>query len=113
MVDGREIDLPRYELIDGQQRLTTLFLIYCYIRTTFKATIRINFMIDYQTRPGSRAYLLNPTKVDAGKYIDYHYIYEAYTTIDTFFQKFENPTLVADKIYSYLCEQVRGMKYEK
>lgn len=110
--DGREVDLPRYELIDGQQRLTTLFLIYCYIRTTFKATIRINFMINYQTRPGSRDYLLNPTEADAGKYIDYHYIHEAYTTIGTFFQEFDNPTLAADKIYSYLCEQVRVIWYE-
>jgi len=35
-IDGREIEMPRYELIDGQQRLTTLFLTFCHIRNVYK-----------------------------------------------------------------------------
>ena len=112
LIDDRAVDLPRDELIDGQQRLTTLFLIYCYIRNNFKSTIRINFLLDYETRPGSRAYLVNPTENEADKYIDYYYIHEAYSTIHNFFQKCNNPTLAADDIYSYLCRQVQIIWYE-
>lgn len=65
----------QWELIDGQQRLTTLYIILKAIGNT--ANI---FRIDYQTRKRTLQFLQNlGTETDLVDNIDFAYIQEAYT----------------------------------
>lgn len=74
-----------YDIIDGQQRLTTLFLILKY----FESYINIlfpafkPFSISYETRPGSEDFLNNIAApvTDHEKYIDYYFMHGAFKTI--------------------------------
>ena len=43
----------RFELIDGQQRLTTLYLIFLYMKLEILPTSEPPFSIEYETRPRS------------------------------------------------------------
>lgn len=74
-----------YEVIDGQQRLTTLYLILTclkkpisFIYPSFKL-----FEIDYRTRIGSKEFLkkIDNPEADSQDYIDYYFMTEAYETI--------------------------------
>lgn len=78
-----------WELVDGQQRLTTIFLILRALEPIAKLLGLGLFEIAYETRAGSAAFLMNPTPVGAAQYIDYHYMFEAYQAIQTWFAKKE------------------------
>ena len=76
-----------YEVIDGQQRLTTLYLILHYLNQDFVESRRDKiFTIDYETRETSKEFLQHPEKEDDSN-IDYFYIHKAYLTIHNWFQK--------------------------
>src|SRR4051794_17792052 len=49
----------KWELVDGQQRLTTLLLIFRYIHEHLP-NVRPKYSLEYETRPGSAAYLQDP-----------------------------------------------------
>ncbi len=103
----------RYELVDGQQRLTTLFLLLNFIRREFKPRIRIGFSLKYATRPQSEAYLQNPDPASAADYIDYFHIYNALKAIEKWFESpSRDAVLAADDIYGYLCKNVKVIWYE-
>ena len=51
----------RFELIDGQQRSTTLFLILQYMKRVLPST-EVNFSLSYETRIKSTAFLANPNE---------------------------------------------------
>ena len=79
-----------YEVIDGQQRLTTLYLILTclkqpisFIYPSFKL-----FEIDYRTRIGSKEFLkkIDNPEADSQDYIDYYFMTEAYETIKEWFK---------------------------
>lgn len=67
----------RYELIDGQQRLTTLYILLNYIKT-YRPRMSVRFTLDYEIRKQSRAFLEN---------IDFDNIDEQAENIDEFFIK--------------------------
>ena len=50
-------EYPRWELIDGQQRLTTIYLIDAVLRDLLKTVSDLSFNIEYKSRPGSAAFL--------------------------------------------------------
>ncbi len=76
-----------YEVIDGQQRLTTLYLILHYLNQDFVESRRDKiFTIDYETRETSKEFLQHPEKEDDSN-IDYFYIHKAYLTIHNWLQK--------------------------
>ena len=52
-------DGDRYELIDGQQRLTTLFILLQYIKREYKPKISLKYELIYETRENSAEYLNN------------------------------------------------------
>jgi uncharacterized protein with ParB-like and HNH nuclease domain len=60
----------RWELIDGQQRLTTLALIVRYFKT-YVPMAEVKYTIEYETRQLSAEFLLEPTKEKADKNIDF------------------------------------------
>lgn len=78
-----------WEVIDGQQRLTTIYLIlYYYQQNTEEARTKL-FELEYETREGSASYL----KSELGKKekddsnIDYFHISVAYQTIKNWFRE--------------------------
>lgn len=76
----------KYELIDGQQRLTTLFLIYKYLNNASW----YNFEYEKDLRNERFNFLKNKIeKIDDSK-IDFYYISNAYFTIEKWFNNDEN-----------------------
>ena len=69
-----------YEVIDGQQRLTTIFIILRYIKSKLPV-YDASFSIQYESRSGSAGFLeqLNETERDTN--IDYHHMYESYRSV--------------------------------
>ncbi len=79
----------RYEVIDGQQRLTTIYLILHYLNSVYTEENRTKlFNINYETRSGSTEFLEDLTKTtDNSDNIDFHYISKAYQYICRWFQQ--------------------------
>lgn len=77
----------QYELIDGQQRLTTLYLIYKYMKNVNPFFNEPAFTLSYQTRDQSEEFLktLDMTKQDDN--IDFWFISKAYNTIKEWFEQ--------------------------
>lgn len=78
-----------WEVIDGQQRLTTVFLILHYLNKSKREKI---FELNYETREDSTQYLKSlSNKVELNNSnIDYYFISAAYETIFDWFKKQEN-----------------------
>jgi len=102
----------QYELIDGQQRLTTLFILLQYIKKEFKPRISVKYELSYETRKNSAEFLQNIDGDMAESNIDYYHIYQAYKTIDDWFNQQEDSVVVADDIYGYLVKYVKVIWYE-
>nr|WP_306558727.1 DUF262 domain-containing protein [Campylobacter sp. CS_ED1] len=84
----------KFELIDGQQRLTTLYLIQKFTKI-YRPKIQIKYTISYETRKDSKNFLENldfDNINDNPKNIDEYFINEAAKTIKTWFEKFNNET---------------------
>ena len=85
-----------YDLIDGQQRLTTIYLIYCYMHCTSNGFIGgPNFSLSYETREGSGEFLKSlasnsPESDKKEENIDFWFIYNAYETIQNWLRKTRN-----------------------
>jgi aryl carrier-like protein len=100
-----------WELIDGQQRLTTLYLLYLYFRRERLQNYEQPFLIQYETRERCAAFLAglgaeestaspeenedqsependrgNGDKDALDDNIDFHHMREAYRTIDCWFK---------------------------
>lgn len=101
-----------YELIDGQQRLTTLFILLQYIQKEFKPKINIKYAISYETRINSAEYLKNIDEESSERNIDFYHIYQAFQTIDAWFEEQDDPVVAADDLYGYLVKYVRIIWYE-
>ena len=76
-----------YELIDGQQRLTTLYLIYRYMKNKNPDFIgEPAFNLTYKTRNNSEEFLRNVDLSRRGENIDFWFIANAYETIKCWFE---------------------------
>ena len=86
----------RWELIDGQQRLTTILLILHFLNQ-FLAIIGITpYTLDYDTREHSASFLASlgtdVASERAGENIDFHHLYHAYNAIEEWFST-KDPTM--------------------
>lgn len=85
----------KFELIDGQQRLTTLYLLQKFTKL-YRPKIQIKYTISYQTRENSKSYLenLDFESIDkdnkSPKNIDEYFINEAAKIIKNWFEKFND-----------------------
>ena len=102
-----------WELVDGQQRLTTLFLIFQYLARTHLPTAATNYSITYETREGSKGYLDRLSEVEAASNIDYFHMFHAYECIEEWFEQFEHRTThEATRLYGYLFDHVKVLWYQ-
>lgn len=71
-----------WEVVDGQQRLTTLFLLWKFLRGAAP------FELSYETRPRSREFLDAISEKSPGDIsnIDFHHIHHAYQAIQGWFK---------------------------
>lgn len=97
-----ETEVTGYEVIDGQQRLTTIYIILDYLmkehikaqslRSFFGKEI---FTLRYETRKGSDNFLKNITH--SNENIDFYHMWEAYRTVKDWFTNEENEIDFNDK----------------
>lgn len=83
-----------WDVIDGQQRLTTIFLLLKYCQSILENIIPSNkakelFHLQYQTRNNSEQFLEEIDKQieQDWEYIDYAYMFNAYMVIKDYFKK--------------------------
>ena len=80
----------RYRLIDGQQRITTIYLILSYLEFYMKRYKYEKFKIEYETRIGSKDYLENIHIIKSHKEdnVDYYYMSKAFLYIKQWFERY-------------------------
>lgn len=90
----------RWEVVDGQQRLTTIKLILSVLQND-------SYDIEYETRESSASFLaeLNPNSIESN--IDYYYIWNAYQTIQTWVKAHHEIDIL-----NALLKQVKFIWYE-
>lgn len=110
-VVAKRRDDCKWELVDGQQRLTTLLLILRYIHEHLP-TVHPKYSLEYETRPGSADYLNHPATEQSQDNIDFFHIFGAFSRIREWFESHDNVTLEAINFYKYLSESVYIIWYE-
>ena len=107
----------RWELVDGQQRLTTLYLILKVVGR-YLPQVHPGFTLEYETRQardgllGSAEFLNDPDPELRDANIDFFHIYGAYEFIEHWFARSRNATDAAIAVYSALSKSVRVIWYE-
>lgn len=103
----RKNEQQYFEVIDGQQRLTTIAILLHYLSQP-------SYTLQYETRPESQKLLqqLNQDTL-APTNVDHHYFKQAYDTIKAWFEPQLNkePTLKSE-FYITLGKQVKVIWYE-
>ncbi|OAE13404.1 hypothetical protein AZH11_05140 [Pseudomonas simiae] len=99
-----------FEVVDGQQRLTTLLLILRHFneRQTEKYRQKL-FTLNYETRPHLLAFLDEPNETDANTNVDYFYLFNAISTIEAWFSTRAHEV---DEIKSALLNKTRVIWFE-
>jgi len=97
------VNYSGYELIDGQQRVTTIYILLKYLMKVVLKEESLKedyleelFTLEYETREGSREFL-NNIKEDFSN-VDYYYIFNAYNTIKEWFEDVSKEMNKRDKI---------------
>lgn len=106
-----------FELIDGQQRLTTILILLNYIKQEYVPRTEIKFQLQYETRGATETFLTNINENDAHRNIDFYHIYMANKCIEQWnhdtFNGDENA--IGDAMYSlrgYLFNKTKVIWYE-
>lgn len=99
-------DKSKYRIIDGQQRLTTIFLIIKYLKD------KSYFKIEYETREKSFNFLneIKNKEDNSADNIDFYYFLKAYKCIKDFFEN--NKNIDIDKFYDTLINNCKVLWYE-
>lgn len=104
-----------FELIDGQQRLTTIFLLYKYLHdASFGFIDEPRFSLQYETRDKSEAFLSTLPLEEREDNIDYWFMGSAYEVISDWFAS-RDKTIVKSTMTNfnkYLDENVKVIWYE-
>jgi len=108
--DGKQF----WEVIDGQQRLTTILIIlYYFNETEFKEPKRL-FSLNYQTRTDSDIFLKNIRDAKlAETNIDFHHIYLAYKTVTKWFDdRKKGNEAIRGEFYPVLINEAKVIWYK-
>lgn len=80
-----------FEVVDGQQRLTTLLLVLRHFNERAAARFQQKlYTLEYETRDDLLKFLENPSPEQAASNVDYFHIAQAITTIEDWSAKREN-----------------------
>lgn len=105
-------DGERYELIDGQQRLTTLYLIYRYMHNSSGGFLdEPKFSLKYETREKSEDFLSSVDLSRKDDNIDFWFICNAYETIEKWFADKDKKSTLTN-INKFFDENVKIIWYE-
>lgn len=109
-------DESQYNLIDGQQRLTTIYILLRYAQHYFPF-FKTNFCFEYETRKDTQVFLDKMDPQLAQTNIDFFHIYQAYTTIkewleETFPADTNKQYFALSDLYKYINEKVKVIWYE-
>ncbi len=95
-----------YKLIDGQQRLTTIYIILNYLQ-------KKQFLIEFETREKSKDFLNNITDKINNDNIDFYHISKAYIEIKNWFELLEETeATIKDEFYINLGKYTKVLWYE-
>lgn len=108
----KKISEEKYELIDGQQRLTTIFLIYKALKSYNIPDTDPKFSLSFDVRTRSEDYLKNIDENSSEENIDFYFIKKAYVAIKKWFSEQNNPTLAAFKFFETISDKVDVIWYE-
>lgn len=109
----KRMDEDRWELVDGQQRLTTLFLVLQFIKQTALPSAEVPYTLEYETRLRSAEFLRAPSAEGAANNIDFFHIFQAWQCIEEWFEgQGTGKTLAAINLYKALSERVKVIWYE-
>lgn len=98
-----------WELIDGQQRLTTIKLILGELKVLMDAFGKTSYTITYDTRPLSADFLESPSEDRAENNIDFHHLYEASKAIRQWFEAHDG-TLKMHLLTHLISPNVKSVK---
>lgn len=99
-----------YEVVDGQQRLTTLLLILRHFNERQAVEYRDKlYTLEYETRADLNAFLENPTEAQSASNIDFFHIAQAVRIIKEWFR--ERPNEV-EKIKDALLNQAKVIWFQ-
>jgi uncharacterized protein with ParB-like and HNH nuclease domain len=108
----KKIGDDTFELIDGQQRTTTLYLILKFMKQVLPF-IELNFSLTYETRKKSETFLETIDESLKDDNIDFYHIYHAYQAIEEWFNdEREDKNLKVINLYKYFGERVKVIWYE-
>ena len=103
-------DRGDYEVVDGQQRLTTLLLILRHFNERLTEKYRLPlYMINYETRPDLTDFLNDPTRQKAESNADFFHLYQAVEAIEEWFGDKENRV---DDIKSALLNRTKVIWFQ-
>nr|WP_249207418.1 DUF262 domain-containing protein [Chitinophaga hostae] len=101
----------RYEVLDGQQRLTTIFTLLSRLKES-NSEIDM-FSLTYETRPDSEEFLRNLSPIINDKNPDYYYISHAYVTISDWLKKKKNEMPhIGGSLFNTIAGSVEFIWYE-
>jgi len=102
-----------YELIDGQQRLTTIYIIYHYMHTQVPNLIRKpKFSLKYKTRPEKEDFLENMDMSLKEDNIDFWFMCNALETVSGWINNKEDPATAVFSMNKYFTDNVKVIWYE-
>lgn len=102
----------KYELIDGQQRLTTLFLVYQYMNIASCGFLdEPKFSLEYETRNKSKDFLQSIDTSRKEENVDFWFICNAYESIEEWFSKKDKKSSLTN-INKFFDENVKIIWYE-
>ncbi len=81
----KQNDREEWDVIDGQQRLTTIYLILKNLEGFIDGSTKNFGKIEYETRKESEHYLKSIVEADKDANVDYYHIYNANKTISEWF----------------------------
>lgn len=103
----------RFELVDGQQRLTTLYLLLLFMKAAGFKKNAPPFSLSYETRPESGEFLRKFDRNRKADNIDFFHLVNAFECIEAWFEKHgQQDEVVANEIYVRLHRRVKVIWYE-
>ena len=109
----RKNDNLQLEVIDGQQRLTTIYLILKNLEHIIDGEYKSINSITYQTREDSATYLKTLKEEDKERNIDFHYMFNANEVIVSWFnEKAKSQSNAKVKFLTPFLEETKVIWYE-